>query len=133
MDAAKVMRGEMSAENLNCEWSTGEDIYGSKYPRPTALAKVCGVCDYGDDIKLQMPETVLHVAVVQPRITHHANILSIDSSEACRMPGVVKVITAADVKGTNVLPLHWDISMQRAARALTDRSYATGRFTATET
>ncbi len=32
---------------------------------------------------------------------HHANILSIDTSEAEEMPGVIKVLTATDVKGTN--------------------------------
>lgn len=103
MDAAKIMRGEMSASQLTDEWTEIDDIYGSKYPRPSALAKVCGVCDYGDDIKMQMPEETLHVAVVQPRITHHANIINIDYSEASRMPGVVKIITASDIKGTNRL------------------------------
>ena len=32
---------------------------------------------------------------------HHANIIDIDISEAEKMPGVFKVMTAKDVKGTN--------------------------------
>ncbi|MBQ1501861.1 MAG: xanthine dehydrogenase family protein, partial [Firmicutes bacterium] len=42
----------------------------------------------------------LHLALVMPH-TDHANILSVDTSEAETMPGVVKVITARDVQGTN--------------------------------
>ena len=103
MAAASVMRGESSLETLTFQLGNTREVYGSKLPRPTALAKACGVCDYGDDIKYQLPEGTLHVAVVQPRVSSHANILNIDYSEAAEMPGVVKVITAADVKGTNRL------------------------------
>ena len=46
---------------------------------------------------MKMPGGTLYVAPVQPRITHHAKILSIDTSEAEKMPGVVRVITAKDV------------------------------------
>jgi hypothetical protein len=34
-----------------------------------------------------MPEGTLYAAVVQPKMAHHANILSIDTSEAEKMPG----------------------------------------------
>jgi aldehyde oxidoreductase len=74
--------------------------------RPRALEKVCGLADYGDDQELKMPADTLHVAVVQPRAAHHARILEIDISEAEKMPGVKKVILAADLKaagGTNIM------------------------------
>jgi aldehyde oxidoreductase len=64
------------------------------------LEKVTGLCDYGDDIGMKMPENTLHLAVVQPKVSH-AKILNIDSAAAMAMPGVVKVITAKDIKGTN--------------------------------
>ena len=71
-------------------------------PRPTALAKVTGLTDYGDDIKLKMPEGVAHLAVVIPNVAH-AKINSVDYTQAERMLGVYRVLTAADVKGTNNL------------------------------
>ena len=51
-----------------------------------------------------MPEGTLHLAVVLSEV-RHAKIISIDTSEAEKMPGVVKVMTAKDVKGTNSLPI----------------------------
>ena len=99
MAAAKVMRGEATMEDITYKYE-GEDIYGSRHPRPTALAKVTGLCDYGDDIKLKMPDGVAHLALVLSTV-HHAKIISIDTSEAEKMPGVIKVLTAKDVKGTN--------------------------------
>ena len=59
-----------------------------------------GTCDFGDDLALKMPPGTLELAVVQPGI-NHGRIKSIDVTEAEAMPGVVKVLTAKDVKGTN--------------------------------
>jgi aldehyde oxidoreductase len=67
------------------------------------MAKACGVCDYGDDIELKMPAETLKAALVMPRITNHAKLLHIDTDEAEKMPGVVKVITAKDIEGANRL------------------------------
>lgn len=102
MAAAKVMRGEATVEDITYDFAGEKDIYGSKHPRPSALAKVCGLADYGDDIKLKMPEGTAHLVPVLSEV-HHANIISIDISEAEKMPGVYKVMTAKDVKGTNNL------------------------------
>lgn len=96
MAAAKVMRGEATMEDIQFH-GEGKRYYNSKLPRPSALAKVCGTADYGEDVSMKMPGGTLYVAPVQPRITHHAKILSIDTSEAEKMPGVVRVITAKDV------------------------------------
>jgi aldehyde oxidoreductase len=106
MEAAKVMRGEATMEDITFQAPGDGRIYGTNVPRPAALAKVTGLCDYGDDIKLKMPPGTLHLAVVQPGL-NHARIRGIDTSEAEGMPGVVKVITAKDIKGTNriMLPL----------------------------
>ncbi len=103
MMAAKVLRGELTMADITFNHEELPSIYNTKMPRPSALSKVCGVCDYGDDVKLKLPDGVLHVAIVQPKITHHAKLLAIDFSEAEAMPGVVKVITAKDVKGSNRL------------------------------
>lgn len=108
MAAAKVVRGECSIEDIQVAVpKKGEtDLYGKSLVRPAALAKVCGLCDYGDDIELKMPAGTLHVAMAQPRVAHHAKLLKIHTEEAEKMPGVYKVITAKDVHaigGTNRL------------------------------
>lgn len=103
MAAAKVMRGEATMKDITFKHPEDGEYYGKAVPRPDALAKVCGLCDYGDDIAMKMPTETLHVAIVQPKITSHANILSIDYSGAEKMPGVQCVLTAKDVKGDNSL------------------------------
>ena len=101
MDAAAVLRGEKDIEELCLKLGEGQPAYNSRLPRPTAVAKVMGQMDYGDDVRHHMPEGTLHVAIIQPKKYSHAKILSIDYNEAEEMPGVVKVVTAKDVKGTN--------------------------------
>ncbi len=106
MTAAKVMRGEATIDEISFKNPKDGEYYGKAVVRPTAIAKVCGLADYGDDQELKMPAESLHAAVVQPRIAHHANILKIDTSEAEKMPGVVKIVTAKDLiaaGGTNIM------------------------------
>jgi len=103
MDAAKVLRGECSVEDIKVKMPEDRKYYGKALVRPAALAKVTGVCDYGDDVELKMPEDTLHVVMVQPRIAHHAKILKIDTEEAEKSEGVYKIITHKDVKGSNRL------------------------------
>ena len=103
MAAAEVMRGEKTMADITYKHEKGSRIYGTKYPRPAALGKVLGITDYGDDIKHKMPQGTLHVAVIQPRLASHALIKNVDTSKAEKMPGVVKVLTAKDVAGTNII------------------------------
>jgi aldehyde oxidoreductase len=99
MDAAAVMRGEKTKEDLVFK-PTGESIKGTKYIRPSAAQKVTGTWDFGADDALHMPENTLRLALVQAKVSH-ANIKSVDISEAEKMPGVFKIITAKDVPGKN--------------------------------
>jgi aldehyde oxidoreductase len=98
MAAAKVMRGEATVSDISFKLPEDGEFYGKPVVRPTALAKVTGTADYGDDQILKMPPGTLHVAVVQPRLAHHAKILGIDISEAKNMQGVKKIILAEDLK-----------------------------------
>jgi aldehyde oxidoreductase len=100
MDAAKVIRGEMTSAELAYKLPADGRIWGTTFPRPTAVAKVTGSIDYGADVICKMPEGTLHLALVQAKVSH-ANILSIDTSAAENMPGVAQVITHKDVKGKN--------------------------------
>ena len=98
MLAAKCMRGEITIDELKIPDAPAGEQYGKPFLRPCNLARVCGVEDYGDDIELKMPSGTLHGVMVQPRVTFHAKIKSIDTSEAEKMPGVYKIVTAKDVK-----------------------------------
>lgn len=100
MDAAKLMRGEITKEDLWFQLKEGASIMGSTMARPSALAKVTGTWDFGADLGLKLPENTLHIKLVQAQVSH-ANIISVDTSEAEKMEGVFKVITAKDVPGTN--------------------------------
>lgn len=100
MSAAKLMRGEITKEELWYKLPEGASILGTDYVRPSAAAKVTGTWDFGADLGLQLPENTLHIKLVQAKVSH-ANIISIDTAEAEKMPGVHKVITYKDVPGTN--------------------------------
>ena len=107
--AAAVMRGEADESTLefDVEKENGGRYYNSRMPRPSGLGKVTGTLDYGEDASLKMPPGLLHAAIVQPRVTRHANILAIHTEEAEKMPGVVKVITGDTVRnelgGSNMI------------------------------
>ncbi|WP_018123342.1 molybdopterin-dependent aldehyde oxidoreductase [Desulfovibrio oxyclinae] len=100
MDAAAVMRGEKTMDDLAFKIPDDGRIWGTKYPRPTSVAKVTGTLDYGADLGIKMPQGTLKLALVQAEVSH-AKILSIDTSEAEAMPGVEKVVTHKDIKGKN--------------------------------
>ncbi len=66
---------------------------GASFPRPDAHDKVVGTARYPADL---VERSMLRLAVV---FAHHAHarILSLDASAALAVPGVVAVLTAADV------------------------------------
>lgn len=95
MDAARVIRGEITKEDLIFK-PTGDSIVGTKYIRPSAAQKVTGTWDFGADDALKMPEGTLRLALVQAKVSH-ALIKGIDTAAAEKMPGVAKIITAKDI------------------------------------
>lgn len=102
-EAAKVLRGECTVEDIKVKIPEDGEYYGKPLVRPAALAKVCGVCDYGDDVALKMPENTLHAVFVQPKVAYHAKLTAIHKEEAEKMPGVYKIITHENVPGVNRL------------------------------
>ena len=99
MDAAKVLRGEMTKEDLMFV-PTDNKIIGTSYARPSGAAKVTGQWNFGADEIKNLPEDTLQIALVQAEVSH-ANIKGIDTAEAEKMPGVAKIITYKDVPGKN--------------------------------
>jgi aldehyde oxidoreductase len=93
--AARFLRGEITPDEVRPDPAKG--VIGVSLPRPSSMIKACGVAQFGADIHLQ---GALELAVV--RSPHpHALIRSVDTSMAEKMPGVVGVMTAKDIKGTN--------------------------------
>lgn len=68
--------------------------------RQDAYGKITGKAKYVDDLKFPGMLYVQTVRCPYP----HARILNIDSSEALKLKGVVKVLTAKDIFGRNHLP-----------------------------
>ncbi len=93
--AAKFLRGETTPEAVRPSADAG--MIGVSHPRPSAMIKACGVAEFSADIKL---EGALELAVVRST-EHHAKIKSIDTAVAEKMPGVLGVMTARDIMGTN--------------------------------
>ncbi|MBA2276305.1 MAG: hypothetical protein H0W06_00965, partial [Chloroflexia bacterium] len=101
-DLPRLGRGGASAPPipLSHGWERGGaqrrgegSLIGESLPRPDALGKVTGATDYPAD---RIEAGMLHLKVVfagRP----HARILAIDASAALASPGVVAVLTAADV------------------------------------
>ena len=73
--------------------SKGFSVIGKPLAKPDAVSKVTGRAVYADDM---LPARTLHCRIL--RSPHpHARIISIDTPAARRMPGVVAVITGADL------------------------------------
>jgi len=78
----------------------GRQPIGGENRRVDALDKVTGRTKYVPD--MQLPE-MLHARVLRSP-HHHARLLSLDTSAAHGVPGVVRVITADDIPGVNGFP-----------------------------
>jgi aldehyde oxidoreductase len=94
--AGKFIRGETTPQEVKSKIS--KKMLGAGHPRPTGLIKACGVAQFGDDIPL--PPDALELALVHST-QYHAKIKSVDTSTALKMPGVVGIMTAENIKGTN--------------------------------
>ena len=93
--AGRFLRGEVTPDSMLP--SPEQGLIGVSLPRPTGYARACGLARFSADYKLS---GVLELVAV--RAPHaHARILSVDTSAAEAMPGVVGVLTAKDIKGTN--------------------------------
>src|SRR6478672_5983142 len=78
------------------------DVLGAPIKRVEDPRFITGKGRYLDDIKLQ---SMVHMAILRSPYAH-ANIRSIDTSRAASMPGVIAVITGADIP-YNPLPMAW--------------------------
>ncbi len=94
--AGKFIRKETTPAKVRAALNKKKMI-GESHPRPSSMLKACGLAKFSGDYK--MPG-MLEIAAVHST-EFHAIIKSIDASAAKKMPGVVGVMTAEDIKGTN--------------------------------
>lgn len=76
-----------------------DPIVGERHPHESAFGHVTGSALYTDDLVGRLTG-VLHAYPVQSTVAH-ARLNSLDVEGAYRVPGVVRVITAADIPGVN--------------------------------
>ncbi|GHU69019.1 hypothetical protein AGMMS49983_22000 [Clostridia bacterium] len=88
MEAAEILRGERSVPEIPADAVNG-------------LAKVCGEYDFVCDVALDMPAETLHVALVQPKVTHHARVVKINKDASERSDGVFKIVLLDKKEITN--------------------------------
>ena len=100
MDAARVIRGELRSEDLAFKMPADGKIWGTKHPRPTAVAQGDGHARLRRRSRSQATEG-RPLPRPRPGRGLPREILSIDTSEAEKMPGVFRVLTHKDVKGPN--------------------------------
>ncbi|SFG29763.1 aldehyde oxidoreductase [Desulfotomaculum arcticum] len=95
--AGRFIRNEISPDDVRPDPDGPK--YGVSHPRPSGLAKACGTAQFTADI---IVPGALELATV--RSPHpHALIKKIDFAAAEQMPGVIGVMTAKDILGTNRL------------------------------
>ncbi len=100
-EAAAYLRGEIKSIDLKLKgkWSIGQPV-----TRMDGLEKATGTTLYAADLTV---DGCAHIKVLRSP-HHHAKIVSIDTKEAEAIPGVQAVLTAKDVKGTNILKMAGD-------------------------
>lgn len=101
--AAEILRGEAQMESLEGEaYGVGDRAF-----RSDVREKTLGTGIYVDDIEM---EGLTHASAIR---TEHprARVVKIDASEAVALPGVLGVLTAADVPNNKVghIMQDWDV------------------------
>jgi CO/xanthine dehydrogenase Mo-binding subunit/aerobic-type carbon monoxide dehydrogenase small subunit (CoxS/CutS family) len=98
--AAKIIRNNTPVKLENDKSNGNGHIIGSSVSRIDTLSKVVGQAKYAADFK--MPGMLYAKILRSPY--HHANILSINTSEAEAIPGVEAILINKDIPGRKDTP-----------------------------
>jgi aldehyde oxidoreductase len=112
--AGRFSRGEISPDDVRPE--PGAGAVGVSHPRPNALLLATGKALFSADIH---KDGVLELAAVRSPM-EHALIKSIDVTMAEKVPGVVAVMTAKDILGTNRLKEDQPVICDRKVQVMGD-------------
>ena len=99
LTAVRIAAARIRGEDDVLPASSDEPLVGGDALRTDSLPKVTGQAEYVEDIAVP---GLLHASVLRSP-HHHARLVSLDVAPAAEMPGVVRVLTAADVPGENGL------------------------------
>lgn len=108
IEDAILMAAEIFRSNQEINEPVPTGLLGESMARVDAAAKVTGVAKYADDYYMENMLAGSALRSEYPR----ARVLSIDTSEAEKLDGVVCVMTAADIPGTQKvghLKRDWDV------------------------
>jgi aldehyde oxidoreductase len=94
--AAARLRGDEAAPGL----AAATPVIGGNALRSDSLDKVIGRAQYAEDAVLP---GLLHARTVRSPY-HHARLVAIKAEASLHVPGVVRVLTAADIPGQNGFP-----------------------------
>ena len=92
--AAKIKKTGVIPEASTNDWHVGNRVH-----RLDVAEKVLGFGQYPDDI---YPENTTYAGALRSKYPR-ARVLSIDTAKAKALPGVVAVLTAADIPGENMI------------------------------
>ncbi|EDN00588.1 hypothetical protein BACCAP_01354 [Pseudoflavonifractor capillosus ATCC 29799] len=95
IEDAVLLAAKMFREGTEAPHETFTGKIGENLPRVDAPAKAIGTAEYTDDIRM---EGMIYGGAVRSDYPR-AIIKGIDISEALEVPGVVKIVTAADLPG----------------------------------
>ncbi len=93
--SGRFLRGECTPADLKPE--KGASQIGVSHSRPWSMLKACGLAEFSADIA--MPGALELAVVRSPHL--RARLKGIHLGDAEKMPGVVGIMTAADIKGSN--------------------------------
>lgn len=99
---AKILRENIEVPKVGCKGLVGDNLH-----RVDAVAKTLGKAEYVDDVRI---EGMVYGSAVRTKYPR-ALVKSIDIEEAKNYPGVVAVLTAKDIPGSNKvghLKKDWD-------------------------
>ena len=91
---------------------------GKSLNRVDALAKVTGQTKYCEDL---VPNNALHVKIVHSTIAN-GRVLSVDTAEASKMPGVKYILTCFDVPDKQFTIAGHPLSLDPAGEDISDRN-----------
>lgn len=99
IEKAILMAAEILRENKSVPKVTCKGLVGERMGRVDAKDKTLGTAEYTDDIRI---EGMLHGVALRSKYPR-ALVKSIDFSEAEKLEGVVKIVTADDIPGERYL------------------------------
>ncbi|MGD9116018.1 MAG: molybdopterin-dependent oxidoreductase [Dehalococcoidia bacterium] len=95
--AGRFLRGETTPAKMRPDPNSKK--IGVSHPRPWSMLKACGLAPFAADII--MPNALQLAVVASPH--HNAKLKKLDTAKAEKMPGVVGIMTAKDIKGSNAV------------------------------